>query len=120
MRRIKESIKQVTDRIEAPATPFDSVPLGAYLGFHHFDRRVKYLQTIEAIRDYAARHDGKLPTRLDALDLPAPRDPLTEKPFLYELTGQEASLRCVQIKVFDKVYPSDLNDYVIKTKKLEK
>lgn len=49
---------------------------------------------IEAIRMYAADHDGKLTTTLaDITSVPIPDDPLTGKPFVYELTGETAILR---------------------------
>ncbi len=51
------------------------------------------LQTIEAIRLYAANHDGQLPKSLGRLPLPAVLDPLTGKPFIYEHNGDSAVLR---------------------------
>jgi hypothetical protein len=52
------------------------------------DRRVAALQTIEAVRLYAAAHDGKCPASLEGLtDAPAPLDPVTGKPFVYQTTG---------------------------------
>lgn len=57
------------------------------------DRRVAALRCIEAIRLYAAAHDGKLPATLDALtDVPVPIDPVTGKAFAYQVTGEQATL----------------------------
>jgi hypothetical protein len=51
------------------------------------------LQTVEAIRMYAALNDGRLPPTLDRLPLPALSDPMTGKPFVYEHRGDDAVLR---------------------------
>lgn len=51
-------------------------------------------RAIEALRLYAAGHDGKLPTRLsDVTDAPVPDDPWMGVPFDYELSGDIATLR---------------------------
>ena len=51
------------------------------------------LQTIEALRLYAATHEGKLPTALaDITQVPVPINPTTGKPFAYELRGETATL----------------------------
>lgn len=55
-------------------------------------KRIAALQTIEGIRDFAARH-GFLPQDLDALGLPQMLDPETNEPFYYEASGQRAVLR---------------------------
>ena len=50
-------------------------------------RRVDALRTLEAIRDYAANHDGKAPATLaDLKDLPLPTDVSTGSPFIYQLS----------------------------------
>lgn len=57
------------------------------------DQSITVLQCIEAIRAYAAAHEGKLPPSLDAItETPAPHDPFTNQPFSYELTGDTAVL----------------------------
>ncbi len=56
------------------------------------DRHIAALQTIEAIRAYAADHDGKLPPALaDIQATPAPLDPTTGKLFDYRVTGDHAA-----------------------------
>lgn len=61
--------------------------------FMKLDRRIASLQCVEAIRAYAASHEGKLPEKLeDLIDTPAPLDPATGEPFQYQLTGQTAVL----------------------------
>jgi hypothetical protein len=57
------------------------------------DRRIAALRCIEAIRLYAAAHDGKLPATLDAItEVPIPLDPMTGKAFIYQVSGQRAML----------------------------
>jgi hypothetical protein len=55
------------------------------------DQMIAIFQCIEAMRAYAAGHDGKLPASLDAMtETPAPLDPFTNRPFSYELAGDTA------------------------------
>ena len=57
------------------------------------DRQLDALQCIEAIRMYAASHDGVFPQSLDAMtDAPPPLDPATGKPFDYKVNGTSATL----------------------------
>ncbi|MBA4187107.1 MAG: hypothetical protein C0467_03730 [Planctomycetaceae bacterium] len=46
----------------------------------------------ESIRAYAAVNSGKLPGSLDAVKLPLPVDPVTGKPFAYEVKDDKAVL----------------------------
>jgi hypothetical protein len=58
--------------------------------FHQtrLDRRVAALQCVEAIRMYAAEHEGKLPASLaEVTDVPVPIDPVTGKEFGYQVEG---------------------------------
>jgi hypothetical protein len=57
------------------------------------EQRISLLRHVEAIRMYAANHDGRLPESLDAIDLPLPVDPFTGKPFRYAKDGNTAHLR---------------------------
>jgi hypothetical protein len=57
------------------------------------DRRIAAFRCIEAVRLYAADHDGKLPSSLaEFKEAPAPLDPVTGKPFDYKLVGDRAIL----------------------------
>ena len=57
------------------------------------ERRVAALRVLEAVRLYAAAHDGKLPASLDDLvEVPIPDNPFTGKPFGYRLEGDTAVL----------------------------
>jgi hypothetical protein len=61
------------------------------------ERQVAAMQAVEAIRDYAASHDGRLPRVLSGVEglLPVADDPATGKPFAYEVgaDGRSATLR---------------------------
>src|SRR5205823_8341543 len=57
------------------------------------EQRVALLRHVEAVRMYAAAHDGKLPAKLSDCPVPLPDDPLTGKPFRYEADGATAHLR---------------------------
>ncbi len=56
-------------------------------------RDVAALRVIEALRMYAAGHDGKLPASLSEITVvPVPANPATGQPFEYRLDGQTAVL----------------------------
>ncbi|MCH8923200.1 MAG: hypothetical protein IIA67_08655 [Planctomycetes bacterium] len=56
-------------------------------------RRREVLRIVEALRLYAARHDGRLPEKLsDVTEVPIPINPLTGKAFGYQLDGKTAVL----------------------------
>jgi len=56
-------------------------------------RDLAALRVLEALRLYAACHNGQLPKRLSDLDgVPLPNDPMTGQPFAYQLSGGEAVL----------------------------
>jgi hypothetical protein len=55
------------------------------LQFARIDRQICALRVIEALRDYAARHDNQPPASPDQIiDLPLPIDPITGQPFSFE------------------------------------
>jgi hypothetical protein len=55
-------------------------------------QQVGLMQTIEAIRMYAAANAAKLPATLRDLPYPAPNDPFTGQPFTYQVDGEQAVL----------------------------
>jgi hypothetical protein len=57
------------------------------------EQRVFVLRHVEALRMYAAAHDGKLPAKLSDCGVPLPNDPFTGKPFRYEANGATTHLR---------------------------
>jgi hypothetical protein len=57
------------------------------------DQRIALLRHVEALRLYAAEHNDVLPPRLSEVSVPLPDDPITGKPFRYEVSGATAHLR---------------------------
>jgi hypothetical protein len=67
--------------------PYEKV----YAAVDRTERRFAALRCLEALRLYAAGHDGRLPAALaDVTDVPVPTDPATGKPFEYEAHGATA------------------------------
>jgi len=57
------------------------------------DREIAVLRLLEALRIYAAAHEGQLPEKLSEItDVPVPDDPVTGKPFTYRRNGETALL----------------------------
>lgn len=81
------------EKTGAKESPLPIILPHGILACRNFERRVKFLQTIEALRDYTNKHDGDFPASLESLELTAPNDPFTEQPFEYELTESGANLR---------------------------
>jgi len=79
---------------------FVETPLNLYLAWYGSQRRVDALRAVEAIRHYAATHDGKLPESLDQItETPVPGDVLTGKPFSFERAGEAAILSAPGVPV---------------------
>jgi hypothetical protein len=57
------------------------------------EQRIALLRHVEALRLYAAEHEGKLPEKLSDIAVPLPADPFTGKPFHYQVEGSTAHLR---------------------------
>jgi len=86
------------NKVKKPPALFADELLG--FGFRHVplaqaqvDQRIALLRHVEALRLYAAEHDGTLPAKLTDVPVPLPVDPFTGKPFRYELVGNAAHLR---------------------------
>jgi hypothetical protein len=61
---------------------------------NYIDRKIAALQIIEALRLYAGKHEGQLPSKLsDITDVEIPNDPVTKKQFEYKSTGNEATIQ---------------------------
>jgi hypothetical protein len=56
------------------------------------EQRVALLRHVEALRLYAAAHDGKLPEKLADVCVPLPDDPFSGKPFVYRVESATAHL----------------------------
>lgn len=64
-----------------------------YLLMNRLDRHAAALQCVEAIRLYVGSHDGTFPGKLlDVKEVDIPADPVTTKPFSYNLSGSAAIL----------------------------
>jgi hypothetical protein len=55
-------------------------------------QRIGLLRHVEALRLYAAEHEGKLPEKLSDCSVPLPEDPFTGKPFRYRKDEATAHL----------------------------
>ncbi len=66
---------------------------GVRLPQARLDQRIALLRHIEALRLYAADHNGTFPAKLTEIPVPLPDDPFTGKPFRYEVNGTTAHLR---------------------------
>ncbi|HEV3082778.1 MAG TPA: hypothetical protein VGY66_23540 [Gemmataceae bacterium] len=56
------------------------------------EQQVAVLRLVEALRLYAAEHEGKLPAKLSDMPVPLPPDPVTGKPFPYTVDGATARI----------------------------
>jgi hypothetical protein len=65
---------------------------GARRAQARLEQRIALLRHVEALRLYAAAHEGKLPAQLSDCPVPLPADPFTGKPFRYEARGSTAHL----------------------------
>jgi hypothetical protein len=60
---------------------------------NRLERHLAALRAVEALRIYAAAHDGKLPEKLsDVTEVPVPENPGTGQAFEYHLEGDTATL----------------------------
>jgi hypothetical protein len=57
------------------------------------EQRIALLRHVEALRLFAANHEGKLPQTLSDVAVPLPPDPFTGKAFEYKADGMTAQLR---------------------------
>jgi hypothetical protein len=57
-------------------------------------QQIAILRHVEALRLHAALHDGKLPAKLSDISVPLPIDPVTGQPFVYNVDGTTAHIRC--------------------------
>jgi hypothetical protein len=65
---------------------------GFYTAVTRTRQRIAVVQVIEAIRMAGAENGGKLIDSLDKAPVPVPKDPITEKPFSYQVSGKRAML----------------------------
>ncbi len=97
----RAGLQRAADALDRAKARGEGLPFTAFLpalGRAYFltaklDRHVAALRCIEAVRMYAAGHDGKPPARLsDITAVPVPIDPVTGKPFAYKAVGDTVTL----------------------------
>ncbi len=113
LRRASERLDQavlsggVLTKLGFGPSPFEKV----FEAAHRTDRRFAFLRGIEAIRLYAVEHDGKLPPSLDVItQVPVPADPITGRPFDYEVKGDTAKLK-LPLRGGEKALPGQTTVY---------
>ena len=90
---VREIREEIGTRI-----PLVSTPLSAYAAGWNLNRRIDALRIVEAIRSFAATHDGRLPSSLEEIqDTPIPSDLYTGRTFSYQSDNGEASLTAPSI-----------------------
>lgn len=78
-------------RKSGPANQVIPMLMGGRYELARVDQYIALLRTVEAVRDYAGRHDGRPPERLEQItELPIPTDPTNGKPFVYHFDGKTA------------------------------
>jgi hypothetical protein len=97
-----ESVKQEVAKMEISFV-FARLLIPSFLRVYDaqlgLERRLAALRCIEAIRNYAAMHQGQLPEQLDQIkELPVPPDPATGQPFLYHRDGDTFTLRGAELQ----------------------
>lgn len=65
----------------------------ASFAYARVERQIAGLRNVEAIRLYAAAHEGKLPEKLAEVPAPVASDPVSGQEFEYQLTGETGSLQ---------------------------
>jgi len=94
-------IDEVIERVKREQ--IEIIPIGAQIlpaiksargAIARNEREFAVLRVIEALRMYAAIHQGKLPEELGEIsEVPIPDDPVTGKPFDYRCDGERARLQ---------------------------
>jgi hypothetical protein len=78
---------------QAALFPFEPAVSKVRRAQARLEQRLALLRHVEALRLYAADHDGALPAKLSEFPVPLPDDPFTGKPFRYEVEGKTAHFR---------------------------
>jgi hypothetical protein len=108
--RSQERFKEFLSAETNPLADFEFVkfmPTTALLGaVARRDRVIAFLRVVEALRMYAATHEGKLPSALEAIEaVPIPVDALSGKPFVYRLNADgTADLETPAVHPNNRVY----------------
>jgi hypothetical protein len=86
-------IPESADRDEGVFSDFAPSVIALRRAQGRLEQRVALLRHVEALRMYAAAHNGQLPATLSELAVPLPDDPLTGRPFAYQREAASALLR---------------------------
>jgi hypothetical protein len=96
LKGMSEAGSKIPEAAKDELIPFtDLLPaiVSALHAFGYTDRQFAAIRVIEALRIYAANHNGELPSTLDDIkEVPVPLNPITGKPFPYHLEGKTAVL----------------------------
>jgi len=93
--KMDSDFREMTAKL-GPAGDVRGMLLSGFQSMFNVQQRIQVkiamTQTIESLRDYAGTNEGKLPSSLTDLRLPAPVDPFNGKPIQYELKDGYAVL----------------------------
>ncbi len=104
----REAFKQVDDRLRSLRNRPEAVLVNLMLpavsssnrAVLRIEQRIAMLRVVEALRLYAAIHDGQLPATLGEIkEVPVPLDPATGGPFAYRIEGETAVLSSTEKKI---------------------
>ena len=95
---LNEKVKPVKKEDFLLAYAFLPSSAAVRLAQARLEQRIGLLRTVEALRLYAAGHNATFPTKLSEISVPMPDDPVTGKPFRYEVSGKTAHVRSTQPK----------------------
>ncbi len=73
------------------------------------EQQIALLRHVEALRLYAAEHDGNVPAELSDIPVPLPIDSVTGMPFDYAVEGATAHVRGRSIRGEKKDLESDVH-----------
>ncbi|MCK4629503.1 MAG: hypothetical protein KAT56_10900 [Sedimentisphaerales bacterium] len=120
LKKAEDYFNQYVSKTRKKMTPnyfLDFLPaLGrAYYLMARLERNIDILRCIEAVRMYAADHNGQLPGSLDDITkVPVPPDPLTGKMFSYKIVDGKAVIESILTPDDD---PKDSSRYELTVRK---
>ena len=101
LKKAEDDLNKYVSKTRKKMTPnyfFDFLPAlsRAYYLRARLERNIDILRCIEAVRMYAADHNGQLPGSLDDITkVPVPLDPLTGKMFSYKVVDNKAVIESI-------------------------
>jgi hypothetical protein len=108
-RKLRKEMRVLHDKAGTKETGFINRKM-VYLSAWSLRRQIEALRIIEAVRDYLAAHDGKLPATLEEIDaVSVPVDPITDQPFVWKVEGDTAVLKAPSLPA-DALEPDSASD----------